>query len=254
MRCLIIRLEAPLMSWGGELLDMTPAPNRDFPPLSLMVGLIANAMGWERHDHQPHQELQDQLIIASRVDREPVLPHLDDLQTAMLQADDIAWTTSGVPQRRGGEARKYRFAHPTHRLYLQDAAATVAVALDQGTEHISIEHIAHALDWPFRPLHIGRKTCIPSHRLNAGITDAPSPLAALLAHPLYWQHQRQPEVRVQWTQEQDHRHLPIRVKTATTVADVRDWRSRLHGGQRYVIQGAAPKTAFPVPEQEQLVQ
>ena len=239
------------MSWGGELLDMTPAPNRDFPPLSLMVGLIANAMGWERHDHQPHQELQDRIIMASRVDREPALPCLDDLQTAMLNFNDVAWTTRGVPQTRGGEADKYRYAHPTHRLYLQDAAATVAIALEQETEQVSVDRIAAALDRPFRPLYIGRRHCMPAQQLNAGVADADTPLAALMAHPLFWHHPRQPEVRIQWTDQQDHQQLPVQVMTATTVADLRDWRSRLHGGQRYVVQGKATTAAFPVPEEEQ---
>ena len=250
MRCLLIRLEAPLMSWGGPLLDMTPAPNQDFPPLSMMVGLIANAMGLERYDHQPHQDLQERIIIASRIDREPAQPNLEDYQTADLRVDDRVWTTQGKPRGRGGEASKYRYHHPTQRIYLQDVSATVAIALDPEAGQVTVDTIADALDRPFRPLHIGRKTCIPSHRLHAGIADSESPLDALLSHPLSWRHPLQPEVRMQWTEEQAHQHLPVHVASANAVTDLRDWRSRLHGGHRYVLQGAAPVAAFPVPQEE----
>src|SRR5215813_9680694 len=47
MRHLILRLEAPLMSFGGDMIDAN-GPTLDFPLASLVIGLMANALGWTR--------------------------------------------------------------------------------------------------------------------------------------------------------------------------------------------------------------
>ena len=44
---LLLRLEAPLMAFGGTMIDAN-GPTLDFPITSLVTGLIANALGWHR--------------------------------------------------------------------------------------------------------------------------------------------------------------------------------------------------------------
>ena len=70
MRHLILRLEAPLMAFGGETIDNYGVIRR-FPSASMLTGLLANALGWRRTETDKHQGLQDRLVFAARIDREP---------------------------------------------------------------------------------------------------------------------------------------------------------------------------------------
>ena len=45
MDALVLRLDAPLMSFGGVIVDHHNVTER-FPGLSLFAGLFANALGW----------------------------------------------------------------------------------------------------------------------------------------------------------------------------------------------------------------
>ena len=70
MRHLILNLESPLMAFGGETIDNYGVIRR-FPAASMLAGLFANALGWRRTERERHQRLQNRLIFAARIDREP---------------------------------------------------------------------------------------------------------------------------------------------------------------------------------------
>lgn len=248
MECLLIRLQAPLMSWGGNLIDSSQTRNRRFPTLSMVTGMLGNALGLERHDHRLLQRLQDGITMATRIDREPAWPDLEDFQTARIAAGDQGWTTRGQPEGRRGDPSKYRSPNISHRHYLQDAIATVALTINNDAQCVG--ELAEALQRPFRPLYIGRRPCLPATDLYAGAKDADSPLAALLDTPLFWTDPAQPEVRLQWTAAQRHKAAPVTARRREATWDMRDWRSRLHGGHRRVIAGTAPARAFPTNPEE----
>lgn len=44
-------LEGPLLAFGGVRVDQF-GPTRDFPAASMLVGLIGNALGWDRSDRE----------------------------------------------------------------------------------------------------------------------------------------------------------------------------------------------------------
>lgn len=67
-RWLVLRLEAPLLAFGGVTIDHVGI-TRDFPAQSMLTGLLANALGWERTEWEKHQALQDRLVFAARRDR-----------------------------------------------------------------------------------------------------------------------------------------------------------------------------------------
>lgn len=69
-RWLVVRLEAPLMAFGGVAVDQV-GPTRDFPSASMLTGLFANALGLHWSDRTAHQALQDRLIFGARREREP---------------------------------------------------------------------------------------------------------------------------------------------------------------------------------------
>ena len=110
------------MSFGGETIDSLGV-TRSFPSLSMLTGLFANALGLRRVDREAHQRLQDRLVFAARIDREPAGDtRLRDFQTVQLRANDRGWTTHGVPQGRTGGAATYDSSHLRHRITLQICA------------------------------------------------------------------------------------------------------------------------------------
>ena len=98
-RWLVLQFDAPLMAFGGVVIDQV-GPVRDFPATSMLTGLIGNALGWHWSDSTVHQSIQDRLIFAARRERESVL--LTDTQNAQLEKTDKGWTTRGVPEGRDG--------------------------------------------------------------------------------------------------------------------------------------------------------
>ena len=134
MRHLLIRLEAPLMAFGGETID-NYGVIRDFPAASMLTGLLANALGWRRIERKRHQRLQDRLVFAARIDREPAGGvRLTDFQTAKLEKDDRGWTTRGVPEGRAGGANTYDAPHLRYRDYFADMRVTVALRLEPAAD------------------------------------------------------------------------------------------------------------------------
>lgn len=59
-RHLVLRLSSPLVAFGGETID-NQGVVRDFPALSMVVGLIANALGWDRAQDALHNRLQQRV-------------------------------------------------------------------------------------------------------------------------------------------------------------------------------------------------
>jgi len=228
-RHLLIRLSSPLIAFGGETIDNFGVI-RDFPALSMVTGLLANALGWDRGDADAHNRLQARLRIGTRL--ESPGSQLTDFQTAQLAANDKGWTTWGAAEERRGGAASYDSPHLRYRDYHADLTALVALRLDPADEEPGLAAIAQALDRPKRPLFIGRKPCLPVGRLMAGWMDADSVLAAL-------QHAKMPRgggtMRVQWPAGEGE--LAGSESRRLDVCDERNWTSGLHGGWRPVCEG-----------------
>lgn len=176
MNVLLLRLEAPLMAFGGVAVDNLGITD-PIPSASLLTGLLGNAFGYQRHQHERLQRLQDRLDYAVRVDRTG--HRLTDYQTASLNKSDIGWTTRGTPEGRAGGAGTYAGQHQRYRDFHSDAAVTVALCLAESTEEPTIEQLAAALDAPSRPLFIGRKPCLPADKILLGCVVASSLISAL---------------------------------------------------------------------------
>ena len=236
-RHLILRFEAPLMSFGGERIDHI-GPTGRFPAASMLTGLIANALGWSRTDGEALHALQSRVCYAARLDAEG--RRIADFQTVQLGADDKGWTTRGVPDGRTGGPATYNAPHIRRRTYLADAVATVALRLD-ATAPPSMDDVAGALEMPARPLFVGRKPCLPTAPVFAGHADGDTALEALLAWPL--DPGRSADVPCMWAADD----APAWVAPSETrmVADERQWAgSGMHGGGRAVCEGAIPRERF----------
>lgn len=245
MQHIIMKIEAPLMAFGGETIDNLGVIRR-FPASSMLTGIFANALGWRRTEREKHQRLQDRLIFAARIDREPAGGlRMTDFQTAQLGRNDRGWTTRGVPEGRAGGANTYDAPHLRYRDYFADMRVTVALRLtDSGDAHApTLSELADALDEPARPLFIGRKPCLPSVRLFGGIEDKSNTcLDALLKTPLAHPEEAPRSVAMQWPDGEGVDCLkPNRSRMLT---DERNWVSGLHGGGRLVHEGRVDKSRF----------
>ena len=150
-RWLVMRLEAPLMAFGGVAIDHIGV-TRDFPAASMMTGLLASALGCDRTDWEKHQRLQDRLVFAACRDREARKGRLTDTQNAKLQKNDKGWTTRGSVETRGGDKGKMDAPHRRRRDFHMDTRVIVVLRLAPDDTHPTLDDIANALDHPARPL------------------------------------------------------------------------------------------------------
>lgn len=225
----MLRLDAPLMSFGGTRVDQI-GPTQDHPTLSLLTGLLGNALGFHHRDTEKLQALQQRIRYGVRRERPGVL--VTDYQTVDLGQDflvDTGWTTWGHVQSRGGA-----FSDETHlryRDYWADADLTVVLTLEPPNEEPTIDSLANALDEPARPLFIGRKPCLPAAPISRGKLTADSIVEALRKAPAAdaagggrawgW-----------WPGNEDGPVGETRV-----VTDERDWANQIHGGERLIREG-----------------
>ena len=247
MRHLILNLEAPLMAFGGETID-NYGVIRPFPAVSMLTGLFANALGWRRVDREAHQWLQDRIVFAARIDREPAGDvRMTDYQTVKM-GDTVdlfvrsghwvvGWTTRGRPDERAGAlgaAGSGPFTHQRWRDYYADMRVTVALRLESGEDAPTLDELGDALQEPKRPLFIGRKPCLPSVPLFGGFAEGDTALAALLA--VAPAGDGDGAYRLLWPE----RESVDGVTAARTymLTDQRNWVSGLHGGGRWVCEGA----------------
>ena len=225
----ILRFEAPMMSFGAPIVS-EEGLIQPFPALSMMTGLLANALGYDHSQAEKHERLQQAISYAVRED----VPgeKIVDYQTVNLgsshmkattKKDSVAWTTWGhLDNREGGDASKGTAQR--NREYWADSVYTVALHVDS----LSADEVEEALKRPERPLFIGRKPCLPAKRLFQDTVDAPSPKAAL----------QLPSTIP--TDEDDNQIVPTRIwhesDDGTPVTDARDWTNQVHVGERRVNQ------------------
>ena len=240
MRHLIINLEAPLMSFGGETIDNLGVI-RWFPSASMLTGLLANSLGLRRVDRDSHQRLQDRLVFASRIDREPAGgARMTDFQTVAISNTDRAWTTHGVREGRAGGTYQNSLRY---RDYFPDMCVTVALRLDPADESPELHTISDALREPARPLFIGRKPCLPSAPLLRSTIEAETVLSALLSAPLDTVEDAPGSVRMMWPEGEGFHS--VAADRTYMLTDQRNWVSGLHGGGRAVCEGTLPRDEFP---------
>lgn len=160
MATLLLRLAAPLQSWGADSKFETRKTNRE-PTKSGVIGLLAAALGLRRDDAAGLARLNG-LHFAVRADREGSL--LVDFHTANREED-----------RKKGKA-----PYVTYRHYLQDAVFLVGL---ESEDTALLQELETALKHPVYPLYLGRRSCPPTLPLCLGIR-AGELLDTLRAEPL----------------------------------------------------------------------
>lgn len=229
---LLLRLDAPLMSFGTTAVDHHRRA-QGFPARSMIAGLLANALGYDHGQSEAIQSLQGRLRIATRRDRQGSVTQ--DYQTVDLGQPFLVgtgWTTRGVLEGRDGAKSTAEGTHIRLREYHADSVYTVALTLDPGIPDLGA--IEAALQTPARPLFLGRKCCIPSCPLLLKRVRCASLFVALeLAPPIEPERRSEGPLAAWWPEGEEG--CPPGRPLAT--AEDRDWQNQIHAGRRVVIQG-----------------
>lgn len=151
MPTLLLRLAAPLQSWGSDSKFEIRA-TRKMPTKSGVVGMLAAALGWKR---DADLTSLNALKFGVRADREG--EELTDFQTVHGEKSYI-----------------------TYRHYLADA---VFLAGLEGEETF-LRELETALQNPRFPLFLGRRSCPPTLPIVVGIRDLPLEAALRKEAPL----------------------------------------------------------------------
>lgn len=241
MKVLLLRFDAPLVSFGGVVVDAQNVTD-DMPSRSMVTGLLGNALGYDHADVHLLARLQERIRMAVRRDREG--SRLVDFQTVDLGQDFLSagWTTWGRPEGRdGGSAASG--THIRQRHFLADSVTTVAITLEDADEAPTLDDLVAALDEPARPLFLGRKACLPSTPVGLGVVEAESKLDALRAAPF--------ERRSARDKRRIDAERPCRVRVGCgedvpagtqlaerAVSEDRDWPNQIHVGRSLVLEGS----------------
>jgi len=230
MDVMILRMQAPLMSFGETAIDQHRRTDRH-PFKSMVVGLMANALGFGRADGSDIQNLQEAIDVASRLDRPGTL--MSDYQTAVLGKGDgsdripsfvakEAWSSRGVLMGRSNTDLTF----PMTKDYRADACVTVAVSGEAGL----LARIAEAMRFPSRPLFLGRKACLPSREIFEATVNAEDAAQALFDLP---EAEGCNPTSVQWSVRLgDKGKNPVMRR----IPDLKDWVNGIHAGTREVFE------------------
>jgi len=163
---LALRLAGPLQSWGmaGQFLlrDTHTQPTK-----SGVVGMIAACLGRPRG-----ADIGDLVGLRMAV-------RTDQPGTPMRDYHTISRTDGTTLPTASGKKKTDKTA-VTERWYLTDAVFVVTLTGDRGL----IERISDAVDHPVYAPVLGRRSCIPTGRMNLGVHDD-GPETLLAAWP--WQ-------------------------------------------------------------------
>ena len=143
MSTLLLRLAAPLQSWGVASKFDTRDTARE-PTKSGVIGLLAAALGLGRSRTKELEDL-NALRFGVRIDQPGT--SLRDFHTARLNEKDPPFVTN--------------------RYYLADAVFLVGL---EGVDNF-LQEIATALQNPVFPIYLGRRSCPPVGPLVLGLRE-----------------------------------------------------------------------------------
>jgi len=187
---LLMRLEGPLQSWGTrsrwDVRDTQPEPTK-----SGIVGLLGCALGYPLGDPRLEHELDAGLRFGVRVEHAGQVCCDFHTVTDFLPMADGKYKYQGATSGRALEKlRTDPSAVPatiiSPRYYLEDAAFLVALE-ETGAVAGLLARCAAALRRPVWPLFLGRKACVPTRPIFAGLVEEYADLdEALRQYPWSW--------------------------------------------------------------------
>lgn len=147
MNTLLIRLSAPMQSWGTQS-RFTVRDTGLEPSKSGTLGLLCAALGIDREDDAGLEPLAS-LLMGVRVDREGLL------RVDFHTAQDIMKADGDKPKK----PKDPKYSSLSNRYYLANAVFLVGL---ESEELALLERIQAALQRPVWALFLGRKSFVPS--------------------------------------------------------------------------------------------
>ena len=159
MATLLIRLAAPMQSWGDESKYDIRQTWKE-PSKSGVIGLLAAALGLKR-DSEDIPALSASLRMGVRVE----MPgrFISDYHTARAPKYDAKGDARHLPD---GNLMMEAASYVTTRYYLCDACFLVGL---ESMDEDLLDRLVKALGSPCFPLYLGRRSCPPSLPLCLGI-------------------------------------------------------------------------------------
>lgn len=168
MRYLTLYLRAPLQSWGASS-KFGDRGTIDAPTRSGLLGLIAAACGIDKNDEARDREwlartakLSLTILAFRRGDR------MTDYHTVGARYDkDDPWQRRMIPTK-AEDGKPKNYATETHRDYLVDSVFGAIISGDDAL----VAEMAAALANPVWGVWLGRKSCIPTEPVFAGVFES----------------------------------------------------------------------------------
>lgn len=156
--CLVLRLEGPLQSWGTDS-QYNRRATGTMPSKSAVLGLMCAAMGLERGSGE------EQTLLVQFADIPMLAVHVPRTSGSRppLKLGRMIDFHTVQGTRKAGKGLKD--CHITRRHYLEDGSFRVFF----NGEKKLLEHVGAALRNPVWGLWLGRKCCLPSAPVFAGI-------------------------------------------------------------------------------------
>lgn len=156
---LALRLEGPLQSWGFDS-QYNRRNTGLMPTKSAVAGICCAAFGYDRGSDREKEFLSQFTKVRMTAIAIPRQGRKKELSVRRLQDYHTVQNTRTADG-------KIKDCHITHRQYLTDASFGVLL---EGAAPF-LQQIAHALENPRWGIWLGRKTCIPTAPVFAGIND-----------------------------------------------------------------------------------
>jgi len=179
MPSLAFYIDAPMQSWGASS-KFTYRETSSFPTKSALVGLIAGALGIDKHLSNESALLQPianlKLTVVRLQKAKTGSSRLSDFHTVgagytpINGRDNCSWQAMMCNHKASGGVKKTNGSPDgviTHRSYLTDARFA---ALLEGEENV-LQRIQSALLDPVWGVWFGRKTCLPASPLTPTLGD-----------------------------------------------------------------------------------
>ncbi|SRR5574344_748624 len=162
MKTLLLRLAAPMQSWGDES-DFEYRRTKREPTKSGVIGMISSAMGIKRSEDS---SFLYSLRFGVRVDQEGIDVDRYDYQITRTSKKNNR-TGSYSLVKNGEYELEEKSTILSYRYYLYDAVFLVGL---EGDDDL-IVRVQDALKRPMWPLFLGRRSCPPSGRMLLGIRN-----------------------------------------------------------------------------------
>lgn len=175
-KVLLLWLEGPMQAWSTSS-ALYRRPTEMFPTKSALWGMLFNALGWYGKQKKALAKVQHLpvRILGFQAPEQPVLRDYQTIGNGWDESDP--WQNMMIPKREDGKKCVGGGSKIVVKEYLCDARFAAFVSVPNDWE----DALRSALANPAGSLYLGKKACLPSSPVFAGIYDSQTEAEAGLA-------------------------------------------------------------------------